>query len=165
MRPLSFFNVITQDQKARLSTPAYQKKKEKCDQKPSQKSQIAPLQTPILVSVFGVAKDRRGMKSEEVSSTPGAKAKRKSSEESISRNVKDKKAETTKGKSPAKVIKPSKDSKLLQPDNQKWSEMISRVEAMLLTMNSTSQSRLFSQWSFPQPGIHQPVLQTSLRHF
>ena len=42
------------------------------------------------MSVLGVAKDRLDFNSEEASSTPGAKAKKtQSSEESSSRNVKD----------------------------------------------------------------------------
>ena len=37
---VGFCNVLTQDQKACLSTPSYQKKKEKHDQKPSTKSPL-----------------------------------------------------------------------------------------------------------------------------
>ena len=71
------------------------------------------------MSLLGVAKQRQYLNSEEASSIPGAKAKKtKSSEESRSRNVKDKKTESTKDKgktvkkrvSPTNVAKPSTES-------------------------------------------------------
>ena len=37
-----FCNILTQDQKAHLATPSYQKKKEKHDLKPPKKSRVAP---------------------------------------------------------------------------------------------------------------------------
>ena len=87
---------------------------------------------PASVSVLGVMKDRQDFNSEEASSTPGAKAKKiQSSEVSSSRNVKDKKTDSKdKGKavkkhvSPARVAKPSTDSKL-EALNHKWSEHFS----------------------------------------
>ena len=125
-------NVLTEDHKACLATPCYQKKKEKHDQKAILEESSSTLVDPALVSVLGVAKDRQDLNSEEVSSTPGAKAKKtKSSEESSSRNAKDKKTKSKdKGKtvkkhvSPTKVAKPSTDSKLEALD-EKWLERFS----------------------------------------
>ena len=78
--------VLTQDQKARLAIPSYQKKKEKCDQKAIEEESSSTQVDPALVSVLGVVKDGQGLNSEEASCTPGAKAKKKpSSEESSSR--------------------------------------------------------------------------------
>ena len=80
----------TQDQKARLITPSYQTKKEKCDQKAIKEESSSTLVDPAVVSVLGVAKDEPGLNSEEASSTPAAKVKKKrSSEELSSRNAKD----------------------------------------------------------------------------
>ena len=70
--------------------PSYQKKKEKREQKAIQEGSSNTLVDPALVSELGVAKYRQDLNSEEASSTPGVKAKKKqSSEESSSRNAKD----------------------------------------------------------------------------
>ena len=111
-------------------------------------------------------KDGQGLNSEEVSSTPGAKAKKKqSSEESSSRNVKDKKTETTKSKSvkksTAKVAKTSTDSKLEKLD-QKWSERFSRLEAMLLSKTFTQTKPVFQPVVVSPDKLKHTVLWTSL---
>ena len=63
--------------------------------KPSKKSRVAFLLPPALVSVLGVAKDRQDLNSEEVSSTPGAKAKKTQiAEMSSGRSAKDKKSDS-----------------------------------------------------------------------
>ena len=109
---------------------------------------------PAFVSVLGVVKDRQDLNSKEASSTPGVKAKKtQSSEESSSSNAKDKKTYSKdKGKavkkhvSPARVAKPSTDSKLDELD-QIWFKRFTRLEAMLLSK------------SFNQPGpVFQPVV-------
>ena len=105
-----------------MSTPCYQKKKEKRDQKAIQEELGSTLVDPASVTVQGVAKDRQGLNPEEVSSTPGAKAKKSTGSEGLSSsNVKDKKIGTPKEKgrtkmrqsSRARVSKPTTtDSKL-----------------------------------------------------
>ena len=60
-----FCNLLTQDQKACLSTPSYQKKKEKHEQKAIQEELSSTLMDQALVSVLGVAKDRQDFNSEE----------------------------------------------------------------------------------------------------
>ena len=95
-------------------------KRKRKNVKAIQEESSTPLVDPALVTVLGVAKDRQGLNSEETSSIPSAKARKKqSSEESSSRNAKDKKSDSStidKGKSvkksPAKVAKPSTDTKL-----------------------------------------------------
>ena len=52
-----FCNVLTYDKKARLSTPTYQKKKEKHNLKAIQEESSSTLVDVALVSVLGVAKD------------------------------------------------------------------------------------------------------------
>ena len=100
---------------------------------------------PALVSVLGVAKDGEALNSEEESSTPGAKAKKtQSSEESRSRNVKDRKIESAKDK--GKAMKKTTDCELEAMD-QKWLEHFSRLEAMML-------SKSFNP---PEP-VFQPVV-------
>ena len=94
-----FCIVLTQDQKARLSTPCYQKKKEKRDQKAIQEESSSTLVDTSSVTILGVVKDRQGLDLEEMSSTLGAKIKKsKGLEESSSSNVKDKKTDTPKEK-------------------------------------------------------------------
>ena len=56
-------NILTTEQKLHLSTPSYQKKKERCEQK-SDKPEGVEVNTstsvdPSLVSVIGVAKDTK----------------------------------------------------------------------------------------------------------
>ena len=82
------------------------------------------------------------------------KPKRQSSEESSSRNAKDKKINTNKdqGKavkkhvSPAKVAKPSTDSKLEALD-QKWSEYFRTLEVMLLSKSFNQAELVLNQLS------------------
>ena len=66
-----------EDQKLKLSTPLYQKKKEKCDLKMQAEQSSSTLIDPALVSVLGMAKDGEYRSSEEASSTPaGVKVKK-----------------------------------------------------------------------------------------
>ena len=71
-----FCNVLTQDQKARLSTPSYQKKKEKHDQKAIQEESSSTLVDSALVSVLEVVKDGEDLNSEEASSNPDKEFRR-----------------------------------------------------------------------------------------
>ena len=155
-------NVLTEVHKSCLATPSYQKNKEKHEQTAISEESSSTLVDLALVSVLGVAKDRQDLNSEDVSSTPVAKAKKNMiSEELSSKNVKDRKTQrmpesikyksksVKKHMSPAKVSKPSTDSKLEAID-QKWSERFSRLEAMLL-------SKTFNQ---PEP-VFQSVIVSS----
>ena len=75
-------DVPTEEQKGKLATPQYQKKKEKREAKAAEESSSA-LVDPSTVSVIGLAKDNEPLNSEEMSTTPaGAKIKKiaKSSE-------------------------------------------------------------------------------------
>ena len=95
-------------------------KKEKHDNKTTLEESSSILVDPALVSVLGVAKDRQDLNSEEVSSTPGAKAKKTQIAEMLrGRSAKDKKSDSKdKGKavkkhvSLASVPKPATGSKL-----------------------------------------------------
>ena len=53
-----FCDVLTQDQRAHLSTPSYQEKKKKCELKAIQEESSSTLVDPALVTVIGVGKDR-----------------------------------------------------------------------------------------------------------
>ena len=57
--------MLTKDQKARLSTPSYQKKKEKCDKKAILEESSSTFLDPALVSVLEIAKDRQELNSKE----------------------------------------------------------------------------------------------------
>ena len=76
-KPCSHCELLTEDQKLRLATPAYQKEKEKRELKAKAEESSSTVVDPALVSVIGLAKDNGGKSSEEVSTTPvGAKAKK-----------------------------------------------------------------------------------------
>ena len=76
-KPCSHCELLTEDQKLRLATPAYQKKKEKRELKAKAEESSSTLVDPALVSVTGLVKDNWGKSSEEVSTTPvGVKAKK-----------------------------------------------------------------------------------------
>ena len=77
-KPCSHCKLLTEDQKLRLATPVYQKKKEKRELKAKAEESNNTLVDPSLVSVIGLAKDNGGKSSEEViGTTPeGAKAKK-----------------------------------------------------------------------------------------
>ena len=125
-------NILTEDQKLRLATPVYQKKKEKRELK-AQTEETTPVD-PSRVSVLGVAAEGGDKSSEETCSTPvAAKTKKnaESLEEASSATVKTKKIKSLevakhKGKKrqspPAKSSKGSTDSKLEGMD-LKWSEI------------------------------------------
>ena len=66
-------DVLTEEQKVKLATPQYQKKKEKCEARAVEESS-STLVDPSTVSVIGLAKDDETVNSEEMSTTPaGAK--------------------------------------------------------------------------------------------
>ena len=68
--------VCAEEQKLKLATPSYQKKKEKHELKNMEESS-STLVDPSLVSVIGLAKPNRVKSSEEMSTTPaGAKVKK-----------------------------------------------------------------------------------------
>ena len=70
-------NILTEDQKLKLATPSYQRKKEKRELKMQTDQSSSTLIDPALVSEIGVAKDGESRSSEEASSTPtGAKVKK-----------------------------------------------------------------------------------------
>ena len=107
-------DVLTEEQKVKLATPQYQKKKEKREAKAVEESN-STLVDPSTVSVIGLAKDNETVNSEEMSTTPvGAKIKKISrSSEAVSSTpeaVKAKKPDKTpdvkvaKGKSSKKDI-------------------------------------------------------------
>ena len=112
-----------------------------------------------------MAKDRQGLNSEEASGTPSSKVRKKqSSKEPSSRIAKDRKSDPStsdKGKyvkkSPAKVAKPSTDSKLELLD-QKWPERFSRLEAVLLSRTFNPPETVFKPTVVVQQNPHQPVL-------
>ena len=56
-KPCSHCDLLTEDQKLRLATPAYQKKKEKRELKAKAEESSSTLVDPALVSVIGLAKD------------------------------------------------------------------------------------------------------------
>ena len=127
-----YCDVLTQDQKARLSTPSYQEKEKKSELKAIQEESNSTLVDPALVTVIGVAKDREGLNQKEASSTPsGVKAKKccSGSEELSCSCERQRKAVM---KSLAKTTRATTDNKLKLLD-QKWSERFSRFEAMLLS--------------------------------
>ena len=159
-------DLLTEDEKLRLATPAYQKKKEKRELKAKAEESNSTLVDPSLVSVIGLAKHNGGKSSEEVSTTPvGAKTKKmdKNSGTVVSTpgsaktkrmpDNKESKEKSSKKRhsSPAKFSKVSTDSKLEAMD-VKWSERFSRLEAMLL-------SKSLSQ---PEPPF-QPVKMTPVK--
>ena len=146
-------DVLTEDQKGKLATPQYQKKKEKHEAKAAEESSSA-LVDPSTVSVIGLAKDNEPLNSEEMSTTPaGAKIKKISkSSEAVSSTPEVAKARkedktpdsrVTKGKankknhsSPGKTSTASTDSKLEAMDS-KWAERFSRLEALFLSKSFT----------------------------
>ena len=142
----SHCELLTEDQKLRLATPAYQKKKEKRELKAKAEESSSTLVDPALVSVIGLAKDNGGKSSEEVSTTPvGVKAKKMDKNSGTVVNTpgstktkkipdsKEPKEKSSKKRqsSPAKPCKVSTDSKLEAMD-LRWSKRFSRLEAMLL---------------------------------
>ena len=66
-QPCPSCNVLTEDQKLKLATPSYQKKKEKCELKLQAEQSASTLVDPALVSVIGVVKDGESRSSEEAS--------------------------------------------------------------------------------------------------
>ena len=76
-KPCPHCGILSEDQKLRLATPAYQKKREKRELKAMAEESSSTLVDPSLVSIIGLAKDNEVKRSEEVSTTPvGAKAKK-----------------------------------------------------------------------------------------
>ena len=142
-------DVLTEEQKAKLATPQYQKKKEKREAKALEDSSTT-LIDPSSVSVIGLASETEAANSEEMSTSPaGAKIKKTvKSSEAVSSTPEAAKAmksdqtpdtKVTKGKSskkrhssPARSSAPSTDTKLEAMD-LKWSKRFSRLEAMLLS--------------------------------
>ena len=152
-------DVLTEEQKAKLATPQYQKKKEKREAKAVEESS-STLVDPSTVSVIGLAKDNETVNSEEMSTTPaGAKIKKisKSSEavSSTPEAVKAKKPDKTpdtkvaKGKSSKKRHSSPAHSSTVSTDNKleamdlKWSERFSRLEAMLLSKSISQPAPAF----------------------
>ena len=146
-------DVLTEEQKVKLATPQYQKKKEKREAKAVEESS-STLVDPSTVSVILLAKDNEPLNSEEMTTTPaGAKVKKipKSSEavSSTPEVAKARKEDKTsdsrvaKGKaikkkhsSPGKTSTASADSKLEVMD-LKWAERFSRLEALFLSKSLT----------------------------
>ena len=158
-QPCPSCDILTEEQKLKLATPSYQKKKEKHDLKNMEESSSA-LVDPSLVSVIGLAKETGVKSSEEMSTTPaGAKVKKMDkSLETVSSTpevAKARKSDKTpdskvaKGKStkkrhssPVKSTTASTESKLEAMDS-KWSERFSRLEAMLLSKSISQPAPTF----------------------
>ena len=68
--PCLHCDVLTEEQKVKLATPQYQKKKEKREARAVEQSS-STLVDPSTVSVIGLAKDNETVNSEEKSTTPG----------------------------------------------------------------------------------------------
>ena len=184
-------DLLPGDQKLRLATPAYQKKKEKQESKAMAVESSSTLVDPSLVSVIGLAKDNGVKSSEEASTTPvGAKAKKmdKSLEAVIntpetvtSKKIPDikvakEKSSKKRHSSPAKSSKVSADSKLEAMD-LKWSERFSCLEAMLLSKSFSQPEPSFQpvkitpmkplqlgQWTPQNPSLHRPDPPTGRLH-
>ena len=113
-------NILSSEQKLQLSTPSYQKKSKKCEQKSGMAEKPTRSETsveddstlvdPSLVSVFGVAaSDEKAVKSPERTSSKEKSKKKHSSMKKLSTDAK------------------------LEAMDQKWSERFSRLEALLLS--------------------------------
>ena len=152
-------DVLTEEQKVKLATPQYQKKKEKREARAVEESS-STLVDPSTVSVIGLAKDKETVNSEEMSTTSaGAKIKKisKSSEavSSTPEAVKTKKLDKTlgtkvaKGKSSKKRHSSPVQSSTVSTDNKleamdlKWAERFSRLEAMLLSKSISQPAPVF----------------------
>ena len=136
-----FCDVLMEEQKLKLATPAYQKKKEKRELKTQRKESSSTLIDPSLVSVIGVAKES-GVKSSDEASTTPADAEAKKMDKSLEvvsstpEIAKAKKAQKTPDikvakeksnkwhSSPARSSKRTTNSKLEAMD-LKWSERCS----------------------------------------
>ena len=145
-------DVLTEEQKGKLATPQYQKKKEKREAKAAEESSSV-LVDPSTVPVIGLAKDNEPLNSEEMSTTPaGAKIKKISkSSEAVSSTpevAKARKEDKTpdsrvaKGKaSKKKHSSPGKTS--TEAMDSKWAERISRLEALFLSKSFTQPAPTF----------------------
>ena len=152
-------DVLMEEQKVKLATPQYQKKKEKREAKAAEESS-STLVDPSTVSVIGLSKDNNSVSSEEMSTTPaGAKVKKitKSSEEmsttpagaKVRKEDKAPDSRVAKGKSskkkhasPEKTATASTDSKLEAMD-LKWAERFSRLEALFLSKSLSQPAPTF----------------------
>ena len=146
-----FCKILTQEQKARLSTPSYQEKKKNRDQKAILKESSSTRVDPALVTVVGVAKD-----SQQSSSTPTKAGKRQSFEES-NRSTKARKIDSAvkdKGKSvkksPAKASKLTTDNKLRTTRPGKGLKGLAIWTQCFCQRLSASQSQCFRLWSYLQ---------------
>ena len=139
-------------------------RKKTVTRKPYKEEMSSILLDQALVLVLGVAKHRQDLNTEEVSSTPGAKAnKKQNSEESSSRNAKDRKTESSV-KDKVKSVKKSL-AKVVKPSTVSWSSWtknglkgLADWRLCFYQGHLPSQSRFSSQWSSLQLNLHQPVL-------
>ena len=129
-KPCPHCDVLSEDQKAQLSVPVYQKKKEKREQKNMDKNSDNSTETlvdPALVSVVGVV--------------PSDKKSVKSPEPAINKEKSKKKHST-----PSK--KASTDEKLEAMD-QRWSERFSRLEAFFVSKSLEGSHPTFQTIKMP----------------
>ena len=182
-KPCSHCELLTEDQKLRLATPVYQKKKEKRELKAKAEESSSTLVDPSLVSVIGLVKGTGGNSSEEVSTTPvGAKAKKidknsgtvtktPGSSSKKPPESKEHKEKSTKKRhsSPARSSKVSTDSKLEAMD-LKWSERFSRLEAISLNLHFNRWRSLqlnphqLGRWTTQNLSLHRPRPRTDRTH-
>ena len=129
-KPCPHCDVLSEDQKAQLSVPVYQKKKEKREQKNMDKNSDNSTETlvdPALVSVVGVI--------------PSDKKSVKSPEPAINKEKSKKKHST-----PSKKV--STDEKLEAMD-QRWSERFSRLEAFFVSKSLEGSHPTFQTIKMP----------------
>ena len=152
-------DVLTEEQKLKLATPQYQKKKEKREAKAVEESS-STLVDPSTVSVIGLVKDNETVSSEEMSTTPaGAKikkiskgseavsstpevAKTKKDDKTPDSRVAKEKSAKKRHSSPGSTSAASTDSKLEAMD-LKWAEHFSRLEALFFSKSLTQPAPTF----------------------